>query len=372
MVRTNPSDAAKLFEHAIELDPSNRETRQALGFVYIALADYERALQQFSAVQDIRRSDTLQLQIGYTLLALYRTNEAYKIFHELTGSLNPDIREKAEKQLAYESSASQSSSSTQTVTPHDWLTRIYSASYYDTRWETSFFNLTAEEGYTLPSARTVSLYGVLSLSADTRSSAGLVPEIFSDNTLLMGVGIRVRPFPGFSLSAQQGVGFDLIGRKDIDFSRPDFRLVTVYGWGIYAPYTFHPEARFPFFPTFDLYGSVGAYSRYKNTIGYLQIKGGVRVMEVSRTVLDIYAKANFARDAAINLFENEPSVKPKEYYNNLDEFGVGARVTPNVDWGLYLVGEYLRGLYSIEAMVPSSRDRYYDSFRVYLIFDRTF
>jgi len=372
MVKSNPAGAVKYFQRALELEPSNRETHEGLGYVYYGLGQLDSAVQHFTAAQAIRTSDTLQLQLAFTLYSMQRKDEAYTIYHELANSPAADIRAQALKQLAYESSESGSATSPTAEPPSDWSTRVYSASYYDSRWETSFFNLTAEEGYTLPGIRTLTLYGALAISADARSSGGLTPEIFSDNSLLLAVGIAYKPFQGLSVSAQQGAAFDLIGRSDVDFARPDFRFVANYGWGIYAPYTYHPDARFPFSPTIDLYASLGAYSRYKNTIGYLQIKGGLRTMEISHTVLDVYGKLNFARDAAVNLFQNESSVKPKEYYNNINEAGFGARLTPHVDWGLYLAAEYLRGWYSIESMVPSNRDQYYTSFRVYLIFDRTF
>ena len=65
-----------------------------------------------------------------------------------------------------------------------------------------------------------------------------------------------------------------------------------------------------------MYTSVGYYSRYDNVIGYLDARAGLRMLEVARTTGDVYVKAGLVRDSH------------KDYYNNVIEWGAGARVTP--------------------------------------------
>ena len=76
LVKSNPEEAAKLFEQVVELDPANRNYHEALGYVYLAREKFDRALDQFNVAQNIRHSDTLQLQIAFTLDDLHRIDEA--------------------------------------------------------------------------------------------------------------------------------------------------------------------------------------------------------------------------------------------------------------------------------------------------------
>ena len=66
-----------------------------------------------------------------------------------------------------------------------------------------------------------------------------------------------------------------------------------------------------------------------------------------------------------------------KFYNNLFEFGPGFRITPNADWGLFLMVEYHRGRYAdYTAEMRSAREIYYGPFynsvRFFLVLDRDF
>jgi hypothetical protein len=366
ILRIDPPSAIPYFKRAAELEPNNYQAQAMLGFLYHSQKDMKNALKAFEQADRLQPSDSLKLQIAYCHIALGDESEGKSVFQRLTSSPYPDVRQRASEQLA--AMASGTGSAGAPAEP-SW-TRLYSAMYYDTRWESAFIALTAEQGYDFNAW--LSAYGFLGLSFDTKSSAGTLPQIFSDNAMLLGVGLRAAPFTGFSVSAQQGASFDIIGRKEIDFVREDFRFVLNYGWGIYAPFSLHDGARFPLLPVVDIYSSMGAYSKYKNTIGYLQIKGGLRVLEVSKTTANVYAKLNFARDWAVNILRSDASIKPKEYYNNINEWGAGIRVTPNVDWGIYVDLEASRGMYSHRSLLPSAREQYYSGWRLYLIVDRMF
>ncbi len=366
MMRVNPPEAIPYFQRAVELDTANYQAHATLGYLYHSQKEMEKALTEFSTADRLRPSDTLKLQIAYCLIALQKTDESSALLQQLTSSTDPAIRTMAVGQLSQQTAGVPAQG--QPVSP--WWTRVYAVSYYDTRWYSNFFYLTLEEGYDI--CPLLSAYAMAGLSTDTRSSAGAVPQIFSDNSLLVGVGLRSRLFKGFSVTAQQAASFDLIGRNDINFVREDFRFILNYGWGIYPAFSQHDDARFPFAPKIDIYSSLGAYSKYKNTIGYLQGKFGVRPLEVSKTVFDVYAKLNFARDWAVNILRSDASIKPKEFYNNINEWGAGCRLTPNVDWGIYLDAEFLRGMYSNASILPATREQYYTSWRLYIIADRTF
>jgi hypothetical protein len=157
----------------------------------------------------------------------------------------------------------------------------------------------------------------------------------------------------------------LIDRGSGTVTKGDFRAVATYGNGIYAPFAIHDDFQMPVYPFADVYASAGYYSRYKNVIGYAQLRAGLRAVEVSKTAVDVYARMDMVRDTE------------KLFYNNIVEFGPGIRLTPNIHWGLYLVGEYHRGVYwdvsdAAKAERASLYAANYNSFRFFLIFERTF
>jgi tetratricopeptide (TPR) repeat protein len=364
MLQVGSPDAERLFRKAESMDPSSELIRSQLGYLYHSQKRYDLALQEFRAADSLRPSDSTKLQIAYTLASLDRTDEAKGMFKELQSSPIPNLREQANVEIAAMAGSQ--------VPLGGWWNRIYAVTYYDTRWNTTFYQGDFQHGYNITEDGMLSGYGYVSISGDARSSGGLAPEIFSDNAMIVGLGIRAKPLTGLQLSIQEGVAYDLIKRNYRARANGDFRAVVVYGNGIYAPFSLHDDFRAPLLPFADMYSSVGYYSRYQNTIGYLVLRGGLRLVEVSNTVSDVYGRLNFARDATFNLSADHGLIEPNDFYNNINEWGVGLRIAPNIHWGFYLVGEFLRGMYSNSDLLPSAREQYYDGFRFFLLFDRTF
>jgi hypothetical protein len=297
------------------------------------------------------------MQRAYLLAGSGRTDEARDIFRALRDSRTPEFRLQAEREyFAMTPEAARS---------RHW-THLYAAPYYDTRWKTLFYSAHLMHGIALDEMHTLSVYGKASVSGDNKSTAtGLAPLVISDNTFLLALGFRLRPFAGMLVDVQEGIAFDLMDKGSGRSSRGDFRAVAMYGAGVYVPFTVHDALTIPMAPFADLYASAGYYSRYKNGIAYLQGRAGFHAVEVSHTSLDIYARLDAARDTEY------------EYFNNLVELGGGVRLTPNVDWGIYLVGEYHRGFYVdvSSASTAERASRYsaaYNSVRFYLLVDRTF
>ena len=358
ILESNPTEATKLFERAVTMNPSHELARRQLGYLYLSQGKHEQALEQFNAAQQVRPSDTTQLQIAYVLNTLERKDEALQIFQELESSPDPQIRTKA--------SDGKSNILSSYALLQRWWTRFYVAPYYDTRWNSTFLSSNIHHGFYLADDKVISLYGTISVSTDTRSSdEGTTPVIFSDNSMILGVGVRVRAFTGLTWNMQQGIAYDLVKRTSRARVRYDFRTILTYSNGIYPTFSVHDSWKFPFYHFADVYASAGYYSRYKNGIGYLQGRTGVRIVEVYKTIFDTYFRVDFVRDTE------------GEFYNNLNEWGLGARLTPNVDWGLYLMSEFHRGYYhraSARAVTERAKryDSYYNSFRFFIIFDRTF
>src|SRR5438067_2457362 len=75
-----------------------------------------------------------------------------------------------------------------------FVSEVYAAPFYQQRFGNFIAPLVIRNGLVLESAHAVEAYASLRLTRDTRSSAGSAPQIYSDNFLVAGVGLRARPF----------------------------------------------------------------------------------------------------------------------------------------------------------------------------------
>lgn len=353
MLPTNNAGAILLLEEAASIDPSNVTIRRQLGSSYIEAGRLDDALRQFSVANTLSPSDTTQLQLAYLLNSLGRNREALGMFADLTRSSDPDIGEKARKGQTVLSLAP-------CPTSNRWWARLSLSPYYDGRFEYSVLTGAFRAGIYPGNQRIVSMYGIAAVTKDTRSSSGAVPVIFSDNYAVAGGGIRVQPFKGFSADVQGGVAIDLIDRPGKSASQGDFRAIASYGVGALPELATPNSMRFSFKPFVDLYMSGGYYSRYVNTIGYAQARGGFRAVEWQNTALDLYLRGDFAFDSK------------REYYNNVVEASVGVRLIPSYLWNVSILAEYHRGTYWDSKLSTGPYDRYYDSFRLILVLDQPF
>ena len=353
ILQTDPAQAATLLEGGIALDPSNVVLRRQLGSVYVNLGRHDDALGQFSVADHLLPSDTTRLQIAYLLHTKGRNTEAHESFSSLTESDDPLIRAKARVGVAVLTLLHRSSG-------FPWWGKIYSASFYDTRFSNGVFAGALYAGYFLNRTRTAALFGTVGVSRDTRSSGGAVPEIFSDNALIVGTGLRFTPLNGLQVDVQGGVGIDLIRQSERRRVRGDFRLVASYGNGLYSLLSAPQKVAWPFKPFLETYWSAGYYTRYENTIAYGQLLAGLRLAELNLSALDVYLRGDVTGDTR------------REFYNNVVEAGAGIRLTPDYTWGVSLVGEYHRGTYWDRGLATGSLVRSYNSVRFFLIINRDF
>ena len=350
-LHTGPSEALPFFQEAVRLDSTNLTAVRQLGFIYINLQRPEDALQCFRRVQRLAPSDTVQMQIAYLLSGLGRNAEACDMFSGLVESSDPRIR-------ADSRAASTVLSLMLCERAEPWWGKVYAAPYYDTRFHDFIFSLAGYAGRYMGDGRVLSLYGTASMSRDTRSAGGAVPVIYSDNYILFGGGIRVNPLAGLTADIQGGGSVDLVRRPGHATTNGDFRAVASYGAGLYPGIVTPDDWQWSFSPLAEGYASIGYYSRYTNTIGYGTGRLGVRLGEYRRSLLDAYLVVNLVADAE-NVF-----------YNNIIEMGAGLRIIPDLRWGLALLAEYHRGAYWRASGSVNPYGRSYDSFRVFLVFDR--
>ncbi len=351
LLNIDPPAAESLFLYISHLDPADVMVKRQLGYIYHQKSNYVKALEFFSDAESLCRSDTIALNIAYCLVSLNRPKEAEKILQRLQSSQHTMIRESARRQLKEISGGGP---------PSRWWTRIYAAPYYDTRWKSLFYYADIQQGYAIDNGRIIHGFAFLNVSGDARSRGGLAPEIFSDNAMIAGLGVSIRPFRGLQFNTQYGLSYDFVKRENRPRVDGDFRSVIIYSGGIYPSLKLHNDVRIPLSPLLDVYSSIGYYSRYKNIIGYLQARAGVRVFEVGYTGMDIYVRGGLVRDTE------------KEFYNNQFDGAVGIRLIPDVTWGLYFAAEFQRGYYWNVGTTYNPYDSYFSSFRFFIIFQRTF
>ncbi len=354
-ISTNPIRAIVSFEKVLETDSLNVNVLKQVGYLYIDHKLFAKALDKFLTAEKISPSDTLTLQIAYLLNKVGKKRQSYNYFRRIEKSKFPVIGDKARLgTVVLEPEAFKQN--------HPWWGNIYAAPYYDTRWQSYFGILQVNEGIYFDRKKRFSLFGALQITGDLKSEAGgggKTPIIFSDNAAVAGIGLGIKPLRGLTLIGQGGVGYNLIDDGSKSRFKEDFRGLLIYGDGIYAEISTPRNFQISFKPFTDIYSSTGYYSRYKNAINYTSVRGGVRFIEFGKSGVDIYARLNGAIDSE-NLF-----------YNNLAEWGGGIKIIPHYSFGLNLIAEFERGYFWRKSShLPDNL--FYNSFRFYIIFERSF
>jgi tetratricopeptide (TPR) repeat protein len=354
VIATNPQEAIALFEQASKLQPSDVTIQKQLGYLYIQEGNPDKALEKFIAVEKVAPTDTNKLQIAYLLNSLNRNDEALIYFRQCIESNDEEIQEKSRTAILILEEGTHGQK-------FPWWGSVYAAPYYDSRFKAGIGLLQVHEGYYLQDDKSLSLYGSLRISGDTKSrgATSVKPsELFSDNALILGLGLKVSPFYGFMTEIQGGVGIDLINKGADKRIKEDFRAVVTYGNGIYPLLAVPSKIKFTFKPLADVYTSFGYYSRYQNGIAYGAGRVGARFIEWKTSALDVYGRLDAVRDTR------------RKYYNNIVEWGGGIRIIPDLSFGLSILAEYHRGRYFPVTNSTMTPDLFYNSFRFFLIFER--
>jgi tetratricopeptide (TPR) repeat protein len=353
-LKIGPREALPVFEEIVRRDSTNVTALRQLGSIYVNLEQKTEALRMFEASQHILPSDTTRLQIAYLQNALGNNSKALALFGTLSRSRDPQIAATARRAIDI-------------LTPlycwerGAWWTRALGSVHYDHRFEDVIASLSLQEGREILGDRVLSVYGDITLNKDTRSTGGLQPVIYSDNYFLGAIGLRLQPTRWWSLDIQPGFTVDLLdrpGKERVDF---DYRMLTTLGGGISAAVDVPPTLQVPCAPFADAFLSTGYYSRYKNVIGYSQVRAGFRTLAYRHTALDLYARGDFTFDALSS---------HREFYNNTLEGSLGARIVPDHRWGINLLVEFHRGYIWMDPSYGAGQSRWYSSFRVLLVIDR--
>ncbi|MFI5348431.1 MAG: tetratricopeptide repeat protein [Elusimicrobiota bacterium] len=342
--RGRNAEAREQFKMALTSDPGRTEVAKQLGYMSLADGDLAAAAAGFSGVHRLDPEDyETALQLGYIYDALHNEAAAAKSFAAALASPDPKIHDDAAAALANVRAAQQ----------RVYLD-VYGAPYYTSRFSNKLAYFEAALGYKPAPDWPLSFFIGSRYAQDTRSHSGVAPQIYGDNVLSAGPGIRFQPMGwNANLTIEEDVSWNLIQSS----SHP--RATEADGRAVLADYHYWdgPVRTFA-----DAGASVGYYSRYENNgIALIQLRAGGKLWNspVSRVLL--YAPVNVVKD--VN----------RDYYNNLGEFGAGVEYQPLTKVDFKLRVEYLRGVYmGISGVEKNPYGRDYNDLRVLLVFSGRF
>lgn len=349
---TTGQDAAAIeaFRQAIQLDPHNVQVRAQLGYLYLHQERLRDALREFLEVEKLDPNNyQIKTQLAYLYDQLGDKEQARALFAEAARSTDPEIKAKAERALQNLAPASSPKAGT-------FVSEVYAAPFYQQRFGNFIAPLILRNGVVIEPTHGVEAYTSVRFTRDTRSTAGSAPQIYSDNFLVTGVGVRARPFKNnLTVYGEAGIATNLLrSRLSTVRARGDFRAGVYYAkaWGEPS------ESAGPTMPMQligDAYVDVSYYSRFRhNVIGYAQAREGLRFFQWDKTSLDAYGRVGVVKDTG------------RDFFNNLGEGGAGLRLTPWRPLGVSISAEYVRGFYFGMARPgePNPFGKSYNDFRV--------
>jgi tetratricopeptide (TPR) repeat protein len=380
----NQSAAAMAFDAAAVLAPRDATARVAAGYAYLAQGRNDDAIARFDAALAIDENlDAVRRQTGYIHNGARRHREALASFAWLRsrdrasaqdlqaiGNLNVMLREplaaldafNAASTLAaqmgdsvvlrdarrsidvIESAAAQSA-------PHTFVD-VYLAPFYQSRFENSIGFGIARAGISAGGMWRPTVYASVRVTRDTKSVGGMQPLIFSDNSVVPALGVRVRPGgKWFTIFAEAGAAYPLVSSAPKDWKRDlragvignatNTQALTLGSW--------RPSL------VSDLFGDVTWYDRFdRNTIGYAQLRESLRLVEGRAGALDVFARGWVTFDSK------------STYFNRIVEGGGGIALHAGANRRASLYIESLAGRYLKDrTLLQPSRN--YSDFRVMLV-----
>lgn len=341
--RGRKTEARGLFVAALEQDPTRVEVHKQLGYMSIGEGDMRAAAASLERAQRLQPRDHMTaLELGYVYAGMNRRRGAEKNFRYALGSPDPEVRRKAEEGLVSIRAGAEC--------PY---VDVFATPYAESRFGNRIMMAEAMLGCRPLPRLPVSGYLVGRLQRDSRTAGGQTPEIYNDNVLSFGPGLRVQP-RGLNTSLQLEWNWDTNVTRSPEHPRRSEgngrAVLTDYGYweGLLG-------ARRLFS---DLGASLGWYGRYRdNVIAYGQARAGAKLWERFPARLNLYLPLNASVDTN------------KDFFNNIVETGAGAELQFLGGLNLRLRLEALRGWYTgREGRDPNPYGRRYHDLRVTLIY----
>ena len=376
--------AAAAFDAAAKLAPTLAVPRVAAGYAYLALKRNNDAIARFaeSLVID-ENQDVIRRQLGYLYSSLRRQRDALVAFKWLQtrdrasaqdllaiGNLHAGLDEHTLALLAFRAAATLAAQIADSAVLRDArksvavleaasggnapgaLVELYVSPFYQNRFDNVVTFGLARAGVSAGGSWKPSVYFSVRATRDTKSVGGQQPILFADNSLLPAIGVRTQPGgKWFTLYAEAGAAYPLVSIKPRDWHR-DLRAGVI---GAFAnTYALGSGAHHLSVVT-EVFGDATWYDRFDgNTIGYLQWRESLRLVQGTVGAVDIFARGWSAFDAK------------STYYNRVAEAGGGVAFHAGANRRVSLYVESLGGRYFREP-IAAEPARTYGDFRVMFV-----
>lgn len=329
--KSNPAAAMDLMLQLARKYPKNKTVQMAAGYQLLAKNETALALPYFETSYKLDPGDTQTvMQIGFLLDQLGRRKEAMRYFRVAMNS-KADDKTRDTASTAVQNLAGQQN---RQLADPQFVEFTFSPLYMD-RFANTIFPINIKLGTQLPGVKNTDVYVSLKSSKDSRSGFGAIPKIFNDNSLVMAIGIRHKPFADIpiTLYAEAGTAYKYLSDPYEKQWQEDYRVGMFYFKGFEPGFKITNLKAFQ--PMADFNMDVAYYSRYSNNIiGFGRGRLGLRVVNTPTSYADLYALAAISFDAN------------GDYYNNSFVSGLGLAWRPDRFTPLTLHAEYLWGNYT--------------------------
>lgn len=345
-------DARHLMRCAIRANPHDVTALKQEVYLDLNAKDEKGALEDIDALRNLGQSTPrFEAQQGYIYANQKRYDDARLAFGRAIASSYPDV------DPAIRLQAMKAIHVLDGEFPRHVLAIGVDAQYLN-RFTDGVVDTSIRYYERLGASSPLRIYVGERLLRDTASNGGTLPQIFSDNALLSGVGVafQTHESPLF-LNAEVNAAYLFYGsRNGTAAVVPDARVVA----GYYKLWRASRDSSIGDRFSFEANGSVGFYSRYKHDgIVYLQPREMVDLTHEGSLRLRPFLQQTVALDTN------------RQFYNNIFELIPGFEVS-NTNWqGFSFRAQYVRGFYLPSA--NSSANPYgsgYSDFRFRLLFQK--
>lgn len=341
-------DARHLMRCAIHVNPKDIIALKQEVYLDLQVKDEASAEEDIDALRALGASTPqFEAQEGYLLASHKQFDEARLAFGRAIAGGDPAITAQSMKAIHVLDGEF----------PRHVLS-LYNDSQYLNRFSDGVIDTFARYYERLGRTSPFRIYVGERLLRDTASSGGRLPQIFSDNALLSGVGVSFQPHDApYFLSAEVNAAYLPYGSKNgTSAVVPDSRVIA----GYYKLWRAGADSRSSNRLSLEANGSFGFYSRYGHDgIAYLQ----------PREIIDLTREGTLRLrpflQQSISLDTNQ------QFYNNVFELIPGFEVSNTALSGLSFRVEYARGFYlPVNNSAANPYGSTYGDFRFRLLFQK--
>ena len=329
------TEAITTFRAGLSRDSSFRDGWRQLGYVYRAQGKADSAFVAFLAAQRLAPLTARDwIEVGYAQGARGNKQAARDAFS--TALRSEDTAAVALARRAMNDSASVVATAS---VARSLFFEAYAAPLYQTRFDNAIGQGFVRGGWSTPDPHGVVPYLSLRLTRDSRSVGGTRPEIFSDNSVLPAIGVRIQPRASSpTFYAEGGPAVLLLDDGKGSRVRPDVRTGAYYATGWYQGSALRTE----------VYIDASYYSRFeRDIITYFQVREVLDAVAWSTARLELYVRVGGVADSR------------RVSYNNALEFAPGVAFVPGATRRVVLSVEQVTGGYLVDAFAGAKR-RYSD------------